>query len=159
MLTRNKLSVPRAGSKYAVGRQLHLCLNLEVLGLPGLRYRRLCPQGDRLAGQHQAHGGLRSQCIWIGGSRQTCCKGQGIGLPPRSRIIIFIDILQPKAGGGRHRVLGQQPRGQLRKCLSLNDPRRVQGRDHSPALSIAKLRSRRIGHTGMGRLVQQSPPA
>lgn len=53
----------------------------------------------------------------------------------------------------------ERKRRQLRQRLGRNDQRTLQGRGHPPARTMAVVRSRRIRHAGMGRLVQQQAAA
>lgn len=65
----------------------------------------------------------------------------------------------PSASPSRDRAVDRQCRRQLRQRFGRDDQRALQGRSDPQAWTGAQLRSRRICHARMGRLVQPSSAA
>jgi hypothetical protein len=114
--------------------------------------------GSSDGGQPHGQCGVCSRCTGTGhsstqaGARQTCSS-----LGPR--IAISVDQIHRAAGRSQNRALRRQCRATAMTTPGRDDQRPVQGRSHPSTRPMAQLRSRRIRHPRMGRLVQQPPPA
>ena len=71
----------------------------------------------------------------------------------------LLKSLHRAPGRSGHRAVRRQRRRQLRQCARRDDQRPLQGRGDPSARTLALVRSRRVRHPGMGRLVQPSPAA
>ena len=69
-------------------------------------------------------------------------------------VLICQHPLHRAFGGSRHRTFRRQCRRQLRQRAGLDDQRPLQGRSHPSPWTVAQLRSSRVRHVDLGRLVQ-----
>jgi hypothetical protein len=79
--------------------------------------------------------------------------------PQRQGGAIRLHPLHRASRRGWHRALGRKRRRQLRQRFGGEHQRPLQDRGDPQMRTVALARSRRVRHAGMGRVVQQPPPA